>query len=212
MGAERLSMRKIREILRLRFEFGLSHEQIARSVNVAKGTVNNYLYRARHAGLDWRQAQEYDDGKIEEVLFPPPATRQGKRRPVPDWEYIQQEHRKKYVTLMLLWLEYKREQPDGYQYTQFCTLYHRWKKTIEVSMRQDHKAGEKLFIDYAEDAAKIVDPKSGTATPAHVFLTVLGASNYTFAEATTRHGPCLLDRRARARVPVLRRGACYPGA
>lgn len=183
MPAKRLSMRKIREILRLKFECGQSNRTIARSCSISRSTVADYLLRASAAGLTWPLPKELDDAGIEHLLFPPPSiiskTRQG-----PYWAEIHRELKRKGVTLALLWQEYKERDPDGYQYSWFCKLYNKWAGTIDLVMRQDHRAGEKLFVDYAGQTVEIVDRLTGVVREAQVFVAVLGASNYTYAEAT----------------------------
>ena len=182
MPRERLSMRKIREALRLK-SLGLSNRQIARSLQISPATVYDYLARARLAELGWPLPEEMDDAALETTLFPSPAPRTS-LRPPPDWGTIHTELRRKHVTLRLLWEEYKSEYPDGYQYSRFCDLYKRWEGTLGVWMRQPHKAGEKLFVDYSGDGIPLVDRKTGELKEARLFVAVMGASNYTYAEAT----------------------------
>jgi len=124
-----------------------------------------------------------DDARLERLLYPP-ATPSSVQRPLPDWSYIHQEMKRKGVTLFLLWQEYKAQHQDGLQYSRFCTLYRKWQGKLNISMRQTHLAGEKLFVDYAGPTIPIVDRSTGEEHPAQVFIAVLGASNYTFAEAT----------------------------
>ena len=183
MPQEGLSMRKVREILRLRLGVGLSSRQVAKSCRVSSSTVLEYEKRARDAGLSWPLPEDLDDAALEQLVRARlEVTKQD--RPVPDISYIVQEMRRPHVTLSLLWLEYKAANPDGYQYTQFCRYYNCEKKKLDVVLRQEHRAGEKLFTDYAGDTVPITNPTTGEITPAYVFVAVLGASNYTFAEAT----------------------------
>jgi transposase len=175
-------MRKTSEILRLRWEKGLSIRQIASSVGLSRSTVQDRLARADLASLSWPLPEGMTDDALEELLFP---SRQNR---VPDrqlnFAYIHKELMKKGVTLELLWTEYKRENPDGYQYSWFCDLYHKWRGQIDVSMRQVHKAGERLFVDWAGQTVPIVDRDTGETRPAYLFVAVLGASNYHYAEAS----------------------------
>lgn len=177
-------MRKIKEILRLALLCGLSHRQISRSVNLGKGTVGDYLRRARAADLTWEAVEKLSALEVEQQLFAsarrPPET----SRPTPCWREVHEEFQKKHVTLSLLWQEYKADEPGGYEYSRFCDLYGEWKGELDVCMRQEHKAGEKLFVDYAGSTAEVVDAKSGEIREAQIFVAVLGASNYTYAEAT----------------------------
>lgn len=143
MAARRLSMRKIKEVLRLKYELGLGMRQIARSCNISHPTVAGYIERFEKSGLSWPLPQEMDDDTLAGLLFPP-ELKTGDR-PLPDMEYIRKELGRKGVTLMLLWEEYKAVYPSGYQYSQFCEHYRRWKKGLQVCMRQEYKAGERMF-------------------------------------------------------------------
>ena len=176
-------MRKIREVLRLRHEFGLSQRDIARSCSIGRTTVRDYLSRASAAGLSWPLPSGLDEAAVERLLFPP-APPSGSSRPLPDWSEVNAELRKKGVTLELLWEEYKSVYPEGYQYSRFCELYRDWRGRLKPWMRQDHRAGEKLFVDYAGQTVDVVDALTGEVREAQVFVAVLGASNYTFCEAT----------------------------
>ena len=176
-------MRKIKEILRLKFELGLKNREIARSCLVPHTTVANYLRRARDAGLTWPLPADLDEGTLERQLFADgPGTRETR---LPDFASIHEEFRRhRHVTLQLLWEEYKETQPDGYQYSRFCELYNRWVQKLDVVLRQDHRVGEKMFVDHAGPTVPIVDRETGQVHEAAIFVAVLGASNYTYAEAT----------------------------
>ncbi len=176
-------MRKVHLVLRLFFDAGLSIRAIARSTKASPATIGDYVRRAKSAGLSWPLPQGMDERAVEEKLFPP---RQPKHvpRPLPNWPTVHRELRRKGVTLSLLWYEYKAEHPDGVQYSQFCERYRVWSRHLDVVMRQDHRAGEKLFIDYAGHTIAVVNRETGELREAQVFVAVLGASNYTFAEAT----------------------------
>jgi len=185
MPAERLSMRKMREVLRLKWALGLTARQVAGSAGMARSTVGEYLRRAEAAGLTWEEVEALSDGELEEKLFPPAPRPPNKERPLPDWAETQRELRhRKHVTLYLLWEEYRLSHPEGYGYSRFCDLYRAWKKKLDLVMRQDHKAGEKLFVDYAGDTVPVVSEETGEIRGAQIFVAVLGASNYTYAEAT----------------------------
>jgi transposase len=177
-------MRKIKEVLRLHFEHQQSIRQIAQSCNIARSTVQEYLHRAEQAGVTWPLPPEMDDAALESRLFPPQALIPQEKRQMPPLEYLHQERKKKGVTLMLLWHEYKQANPNGYQYSQFCELYRQWGKNLDVCLRQEYRAGEKLFVDYAGQTIPIQDPLTGETREAYLFVATLGASNYTFAEAT----------------------------
>jgi transposase len=181
-------MRKMREVLRLKWALGLSARRVAGSVGLARSTVGEYLRRAEAAGLSWQEVETLTDGELEEKLFPPPPRLPTGERPLPDWVQTKQELRGDHVTLYLLWEEYKISHPEGYGYSRFCDLYRCWKKKLDLVMRQEHKAGEKLFVDYAGDTVPVVSEETGEIREAQVFVAVLGASNYTYAEATFTQG------------------------
>jgi transposase len=182
-------MRKFTEVLRLRFELGLSLDQIACSCSISQASVSNCLKRARAAGVSWPLPEGWDEARLEEALFGQPLRRYETRRPTPDFARLHQElQSNRHLTLELLWEEYRQSHPDGYAYSRFCELYHRWRRHLDVVLRHEHKAGEKLFVDYAGDTIPIHDPKGGPTRPASIFVAVLGASNYTYAEATWTQG------------------------
>ena len=149
MAQKRLSMRKIEEVLRLKFEKGLTHREIARSCGISAATVSDYVMRAKVAGLSWPLPEGMSEEEVEERLFPACAKQTGREIAQPDWARIHQELRRKSVTLSLLWVEYRQAEPEGYSYSQFCHRYRTWAKGLNPTMRQRHRAGEKLFIDYA---------------------------------------------------------------
>jgi transposase len=182
-------MRKFKEVLRLRFELGLSQDQIARSCSISQASVSNCLKRARAAEVTWPLPEGWDEARLEAALFGHPLRLYETRRPTPDFARLHQElqsHR--HLTLQLLWEEYRQNHPDGYGYSQFCELYHRWRRHLDVVLRHEHKAGEKLFVDYAGDTIPVHDPQGEPARQAAIFVAVLGASNYTYAEATWSQG------------------------
>lgn len=182
MARPRTAMRKIKEVLRLTHQAGLSEREIAGSLGIAASTVHRYLDRATRAGLSWPLPAELDEAGLERRLFPPlPPSSQP--RTAPDWGWVHRELRRKGVTLQLLHLEYKQAHPDGYQYSRFCELYAQWAGRVDLVMRQTHRAGDKLFVDYA-GATFPIYPVDGPAWAAELFVAVLGASNYTYAEAS----------------------------
>jgi len=180
-------MRKVKEALRLKFSCGLSVSGIARSLRVARSTVSEYLSRADSAGISWPLPGDMDDDALECLLFPPPSLPSSKR-PLPDWVDVHEELRRNGVTLLLLWQEYKAENPDGFQYTRFCNRYRDWAGKLDLPMRFNHKAGEKMFVDYCGQTMPVVDKRTGEVREAQIFVAVLGASSYTFAEATWTQG------------------------
>jgi len=183
MAQERLTMRKIREVLRLKWECGLSNRAIARSCSISHSTVGEYVRRAKETGLSWPLPDDLEEERLFELLFPKPPDPESRGIPCPDWSWVHAELRKKSVTLRLLWVEYREDHPTGYGYSQFCALYRKWAKRLNPSMRLTHKAGEKVFVDYAGQTVPVVDPDTGEVRQAQIFIGVLGASNYTYAEA-----------------------------
>ena len=150
MPTERLSMRHIREVLRLHYSVGMSQRAVARSLGLAQGTVSKYLNRTRRAGLTWPLLPELDDDvRLENRLYPPPSDRPSDERPQPDWALVHRELRRPNVTLMLLWEEYCDASSDGFSYSWFCERYKEWAGRLKLSMRQVHIAGDKLFVDYS---------------------------------------------------------------
>lgn len=183
MAYSRLSMRKIFEVLRLYHDSHRSHREISRAVLASPTTVGEILRRAKLAGLSWPLPLGLDESGIEDLLYPPGANT-GLKKLAPDWAKVHKEVRRKGVTLELLWQEYKTEHPDGYQYSSFCEHFRAWTGRLSVSMRQTHTPGEKLFVDYAGPTVSIIDPLTGEIKEAAIFVAVLGASNYTYCEAT----------------------------
>jgi len=181
-------MRKIKEVLRLKWVKGLSNRQIAKACGIARPTVAEYLRRVAEAGLAWPLPADVDEAALERLLFPPPPLLPAQVRGVPDWALVHQEFKRKGVTLFLLWQEYRETHPEGYQYSWFCDHYRAWQGKLDVVMRQDHRAGEKLFVDYAGQTMPVVDWGTGEIREAQIFVAVLGASSYTYAEATWTQG------------------------
>ena len=184
MPAERLSMRKIREVLRLSLGGKLSPRSVAQSCGIGRTTVREYLERTRRAGLSWPLPEGLSDSELEALLFSPVVSPTDAARPLADWKLIHAERQRRAVTLFLLWEEYKAVHPDGYEYSRFCDLYREWAGTLPVWMRQEHKAGEKLFVDYAGMTMPVMDRETGEVRQAQIFVATLGASHYTYAEAT----------------------------
>ena len=181
-------MRKVKEVLRLKWASDFSDRKIARSCGIARSTVAEYLRRAEAAGLSWPLPTGLDEAALEQKLFPVSQALPSQRRPVPVWAAINRELKRKSVTLFLLWQEYKECYPEGYQYSQFCHRYREWQSKLDIVMRQEHRAGEKLFVDYAGQTVPIVDRATGEERQAQIFVAVLGASNYTYVEATWTQG------------------------
>ena len=182
-------MRKIKEILRLH-SLGLAQRQIARSCSIGQSTVSEYLKAAEAAGLKWPEVVDWNDARVTAVLLPArPAEPGPTRLPDPDYSGIHAELQKhKHLTLQLVWEEYRAVHPDGYGYSRFCELYGRWRRKLDVVLRQEYRAGEKLFVDYAGKTIAVQNPATGERLEAQLFVSVLGASSYTFAEATWTQG------------------------
>lgn len=183
MARDRLSMRKTREILRQKWLLGQSHRSVMRSLAVSLGMVSGTMGRAKAAGLSWAVVEGLSESELEERLYAgKPGS--GVGRALPDLAAVHAERRRPGVTLQLLHVEYLERNPDGYGYTQFCHYYQRWLGRQKVSMRQVHRAGEKLFVDYAGKKPQIVDAQTGECREVELFVAVLGASSFTYAEAT----------------------------
>jgi transposase len=178
----RTTLPRILDILRLRNESSLSERAIAQSLSVSRGTVGNILARVQAASITWPLPPELDETRLESMLFPKESGRP-KSRTEPDWNTMYQESKRKNVTLQLLWIEYKSQHKDGFQYSQFCERFNQWKQKLQLSLRQEHKAGEKLFIDYAGDTVTVIDAETGEMKQAQLFVATLGASSYTYVEA-----------------------------
>ena len=187
-------MRKIKEVLRLNFEVGLGLRQIARSCSIGLGTAHEYLQRAEAAKVTWPLGPEWDDHRLETALFGGPPRSRPTVLPMPDFAELHRERQQHpHLTQQLLWEEYRQANPDGYQYSRFCELYQRWRRKLDVVLRQEHKTGEKLFVDWAGTTVPIHDPRGGPVQQAHLFLAVLGATQ--FAE---------VDKRALSPLPTER--------
>ncbi len=169
MPRKRVSMRKIREALRLKWGLGIDERQTAKSCRISRSTLWEYLRRAKDAGLSWPLPDDLDDAALEALLFQGDPNR-GMKRPEPDWQEIHRERKRKEVTLLLLWQEYIAQNPEGYGYVTFTTKYRAWRGRLDATMRQDHRAGEKLFVDYAGVTMSIADAHSGEMRDAQVFV------------------------------------------
>lgn len=181
MSQERLSVRKIREALRLHHEAGLSNRAIARVCRVSNSTVGEYLARAEKAGIGWPLPEELKERDLYQKLFPEKAKPMAVR-PMPNWEEVHRELSKRAVTITLLWKEYREKHPDGYGFTQFREYYQQWNQTHTNTMRLPRKAGEEMEVDYTGMTIAITNPETGEISQAEVFVAALPASNYTFAE------------------------------
>jgi transposase len=183
MPTPRITMRQIRQVLRLHLEAGLTYTQVGRALGVPKSTVGKFALLARAAGIDWTTAQGLGDEELEARLFQPAVPRSA-RHLEPDYAHIHQELKRPGVTLQLLWEEYAQANALAYKYTSFCVKYREWAERLKRSMRQIHVAGEKLFADYAGQTVPVIDAGTGEISQAQIFVATLGASNYTYACAT----------------------------
>ncbi|HCC53520.1 MAG TPA: IS21 family transposase [Desulfobulbaceae bacterium] len=185
MPRERVTMRKTREILRLVWSCNQSRRDTARTCGVGKSTVDDTVSRATASGLSWPLPFDLDDEGLEQRLYPHAANIVSRKLFQPDWQALHDELSKhKKLTLMLLWQEYKQGDHSGYQYSQFCERYRHWRKKLDLTMRQEHRAGEKFFVDYSGQTLPIVNASTGEIRDAQMFVGVMGCSNQTYAEAT----------------------------
>lgn len=181
--SEKLSMRKIREILRLKWDLKCSNRQISASLGVSNSTIGERIRKAVRAELSWPLPSDLDDLKLEALLYAQSSESIAKQRA--DWEYTYKELKRKGVTLQLLWYEYKSQYPQGLSYSRYCVLYNRWLNKLEVCLRQSYKYGEKTFVDYAGMTVPIISNiNTGEVTAAQIFVAILAASNFTYCEAT----------------------------
>jgi transposase len=185
MPTTRITMRRIRETLRLHLQADLSYDAVGRALNISKSVVGKYVSLARAAGVDWEVAQTLTDEELEARLYRPAVPRSS-HQIAPDFAVVHQELKRRGVTLQLLWEEYARDNELAYKYTSFSIKYRAFAQSLKRSMRQVHVAGEKLFVDYSGDGLPLIDPTTGEITTAQVFVATLGASNYTYACATLR--------------------------
>ena len=185
MPTKRVTMRRIKEALRLYLQAGLSYDEIGRALKVSKSSAGKYVSLARAAGVNWELARNLTDDELEARLFRPPVPRSSHQL-APDFALVHQELKRAGVTLQLLWEEYTRDNALAYKYTSFCVKYRVFAQSLKRSMRQVHVGGEKLFVDYSGDTVPLVDAATGEITEAQIFVATLGASNYTYACATAR--------------------------
>ncbi len=181
MAALRLPMRKLREVIRLKLQGKQSGRAIAKSCGLSPSTVSEYLGRVAVAGLTWPLPAALDDAALEHLLFPDEG-HPVSDRPEPDWIWVHQELQRRHVTKLLLWQEYREAQPAGYQYSQFCERYLKWARPLSATMRQAHRAGEKVFLDFSGAGLDVADALTGECRKAVLFVAVLGASNLTYVE------------------------------
>lgn len=183
MPGERLPMRKLIDVLRLHAE-GLSKRKIAASLSIGATSAGDCVRRAKRAGLSWPLPENLDDDALERLLYPPKTPMAGEVRPQPDWAAVHRELRRPGVTLQLLWEEYRSTCPEGYGYSRYCDLMRAWEGRLSPTMRQHHVAGERMFVDYAGKTLELIEPTTGELRVCQLFVAVLGASSYTYAEAT----------------------------
>jgi transposase len=183
MAGMKISMRKIREVLRLTHDLELSVRQVREATGVGKTAVSEYVRRARVVGITWPIPAGISDAELERRLFTPAGLHESSTKPLPDWPKVYEELKRRGVTLMILWEEHRAEYAIGHGYSRFCQLYGEWRRCLSPTMRQTYVAGDKLFVDWAGDTVPIIDPMTGEVHEAHLFVAVLGASSYTYAEA-----------------------------
>lgn len=185
MPAQRIKMRKIRDVLRLRLAAGLSIREISSSTKLSVGGIQKLLSKATELDLQWPLPDDLDDNQLAKLFYPAADTTSSRRFQIPDWPQVHQELKRAHMTKQLLWEEYTQQYPNRcYSYSQFCERYRRWSKAQKRSMRQHHKAGEKCFVDYAGATVPVISASTGEIRDAQIFVAALGASSYTYAEAT----------------------------
>lgn len=187
MAQERISMRKIKEVLRLYYEAKVSQNSIAKVVSIGRYSVQQYLLRFRASGLSWPLTEDISEEELERRLFPGKKTFSGKK-PELDYEYLLREIRRPDATLGVLWEEYKQQNPAGYHYSYFCDLFNQYRNRVNSSMRQEHKAGEKTFVDFGDSPLKIITADTGEELATKIFVSVWGASTYMYAESSFGEG------------------------
>ena len=183
MPNRRLPVSKIKEILRLHLVAGLSERKISRSCRTSRTTVSEYVNRALEAGLTWPVVAALNEEALQAKLYPP-VRKVDPGRPLPDWELVRKELMRPGVTMSLLWEEYRMVHPDGYGRTQFFAKFSEWRSDLDLVMRIDHKAGDKVFVDYSGQRRPVVNRDTGEVREAEIFVGTLGATNYTYVEAT----------------------------
>lgn len=184
MGRNTITMKQVRELLRLTVELGLSVRESARRVGIGRTAASEYHSGFLISGLTLSQVSHLSDTELIGVLSLKKIT-QNKRYQIltNQFEYIEKELRRTGVTLYLLWEEYQKEQPEGYSYSQYCYHFDQWRKHQKASLHIEHKAGDKMYVDFTGSKQKAIDPKTGEVTEYEVFVAVLGCSQYAYIEA-----------------------------
>lgn len=185
MPTKRISMRQIREVLRLRLHAKLSMRQIRDSLKLSLGVIQKIVRQAEKLELDWTSIEQLNDQQLSNQIYPRTDSKESNKKQLPNWVEVHKELRRKDMTKQLLREEYVQQYPHrSFSYPQYCLLYRTWLKKQKRSTRQNHKAGEKLFVDYAGQTVPIVCRATGETRTAQIFVAVMGASNYTYCEAT----------------------------
>src|SRR5277367_4393934 len=184
MPTKRLTMRRIHRLMTLRFGAGATTRAISRELGISHSTVREYLPQIAAAGITWPLPAELSDGELEQRLCVNGGVRAGARHHVePDWAVVARELKRPGVNLLILWEEYRASHSDGYAYSRYCQLFREFERRLSPSMRQNHVAGDKVFVDFSGKRVPIIDPATGVIREAEIFVAVLGASNLTYAEA-----------------------------
>ena len=208
-------MRKVKEVLRLRFELRFGQRQIARSCRMGLSTVHEYLERAEAAGVGWPLPEDWSEEELEAKLFgqQPVSPRAVKQRPQPEWETIHEQLQQyRHLTLQLVWEEYRQGNPEGYRYSWFCERYQHWRRHLDVVLRQEHRAGEKMFVDWAGATIPVYDATTGQAWPASLFVSVFGGQFLHLRGSDSRSANGSLDSSAHPRPGILRWSTDFDGA
>ena len=185
MARKRIGMNKIRRLIGLKFTTDMSERQIARALNISRPLVGRYWEGFLESGLKFEQIKEMADSELLRKVTKPSVKKSQKYLELVAYfpSYLI-ELKRAGVTLLLLWQEYKQRHPGGFQYSQFCYYFQQWRNASEVRMHIKHKAGDKMFVDYAGQKLHYFDRKRGKQKPVEVFVAVLGGSGLTYVEGS----------------------------
>lgn len=184
MPRKRISMNKIRELIRLHEVAKLGQRAISRALSISRPVVKDYITKFEKTGLSYQAISKMDDDTLLQTITDTVRVNNDRYNTLQQqFDTISKELKRTGVTLERLWHEYRQQHPDGYSYSQFCYHYQVWRNSSELTMHISHKAGDKMFVDFAGKKMEIVDKHTGEVTEVEIFIAVLGASQYTYVEA-----------------------------